>query len=437
MKPKVVDLFCGAGGLSLGLTWAGFEIAAANDYDPDSCATYRANHTRADVVCGDITAADVFEELVAKARCHGEIDLVVGGPPCQGFTQMRNFNRFIDDPRNRLYRQFVAVIKELRPRAFLMENVPGLREFPGVADQIIEDLRMSGDYVVDAPRVLEAADFGVPQGRRRLFFLGVRRDVAAAPLWPEGQPFFASVDLVRRMKRKYAEYNVVAREQLDGRQLFPHAGLEELMDPKNLTFVSVSQAIGDLAGLAPGEGAPQMPRLAKPTSAYQKLMADSRELFNHDVPRMNADTATRLKHIPVGGNIRDLREEHRQRYLSGQKWGPDLGRSELSRQHFYAYRKLHPDFVSWTVNTKTDFAYHYQSKPRAITVREAARLQSFPDSFRFVVDHNPGRLRGGSRHSLSRQVGNAVPPLLAQAMGSALRKLLASRVRSTALRRAV
>jgi DNA (cytosine-5)-methyltransferase 1 len=425
---RAVDLFAGAGGLSLGLRWAGFEVVAANDFDPDSCATYAFNHPETRVVPGDIEQDEVVRDVVRAAR-RDTIDLLAGGPPCQGFSQMRNFSRFIDDPRNRLYKRFVEVLRQVEPKAFVMENVPGLRELPGIAAQMSEDLALKGRYRVMAPQVLQAADFGVPQNRRRLFFVGIRADIADTPVLPESTGLLDAVDLVRIRLRKYARYEVRPRETVAGIPLFAHAFLKRLADDDDLGFTNVAQAIGDLAGLAPGAGSAEMARLTEPRTAYQRLMAgDASALLNHDVPRMNRDTIVRLRSIPPGGNFLDIKEAHRKRYLSGKKWGPDLGRDELSRQHYYAYRKLHPDYVSWTLNTKADFAYHYQQLPRAVTVREAARLQSFPDSYRFVTDERaPGRLYGGHRHSLYRQVGNAVPPLLGKAVGAAIHEALRGR----------
>jgi DNA (cytosine-5)-methyltransferase 1 len=129
------------------------------------------------------------------------------------------------------------------------------------------------------------------------------------------------------------------------------------------------------------------------------------------------DTRSRLDSIPQGGNYRDLSEDLRRRYLNGQKWGPESGREDLSRKYFFAYRRLHPDFVSWTLNTKADCVYHYNGK-RALSVREFARLSSFPDHF---------EIRGTDKHTRYRLVGNAVPPLLAQAIGSELRSILIGR----------
>jgi DNA (cytosine-5)-methyltransferase 1 len=146
-------------------------------------------------------------------------------------------------------------------------------------------------------------------------------------------------------------------------------------------------------------------------------------LTNVSVPRINPDTVLRLEGIPPGGNHRNLAAELRRRYLTGARWGPDAGNGRLSRRHYYAYRRLHPNAWSWTLNTKADSVYHY-SAARALSVREFARLQSFPDRFHFTTDPRkgdlPGRIAGGAAHSRYRQVGNAVPPLLAKAIASAV-----------------
>jgi len=146
-------------------------------------------------------------------------------------------------------------------------------------------------------------------------------------------------------------------------------------------------------------------------------------LANVQVPRLNPDTRLRLLGIPPGGNYRDLREDLQERYITGHRWGQDNGTGKLSRKHFYAYRRLHPGVWAWTLNTKADSVYHY-SVARALSVREFARLQSFPDRFVFTTDPRPGMIEGrhdgGPAHSRYRQAGNAVPPLLAKAVGVSL-----------------
>ena len=174
-------------------------------------------------------------------------------------------------------------------------------------------------------------------------------------------------------------------------------------------------------------------------SAYQQLMrTGTAGAFNVSVPRLRTDTALRLAGIPAGGNHRDLPEHLRARYLTGDKWGPSNGTGRLGRAHYYAYRRLHPDLWAWTLNTKGDAAYHYRDA-RCLSVREFARLQSFPDRFAFVTDPRrgplTGRIDGGAAHSRYRQVGNAVPPLLAAHAAAALRDtVLAARHRGEQLR---
>jgi DNA (cytosine-5)-methyltransferase 1 len=406
---RVVDLFAGAGGLSEGFRQAGFSIVAGSDFDPDACATYARNFPEAKTICGDIRHPDVHDQIVSAG--HG-VEVVVGGPPCQAFSQVRNHARLIDDPRNSLYREFVATVDVLKPAVFLMENVPGMAQM-GVLEQVVEDLGLGGSYEVN-PQVVDAADFGVPQTRKRIIFLGVRRDLGVSPLLPVGT---GATSLVGLQRLAGARYVVEGRDNLAGE------GLERLSDPDDLSTVSAAQAISDLRFLRAGRtnSELELDRLREPESAYQRLMREGlvHVLTNVDVPRINADTVTRLRGIPAGGNYRDLSDELTARYISGEKWGPSNGTGRLGRSHFYAYRRLHPDIWAWTLNTKGDSVYHY-SYARALTVREFARLQSFPDRFVFTTDSRkgdlPGRISGGARHSRYRQVGNAVPPLLAVAV---------------------
>ena len=186
---------------------------------------------------------------------------------------------------------------------------------------------------------------------------------------------------------------------------------ESLMDFDEARVVTAMQAISDLAGLQAGNRSDVIAysEIAKPESEYQRLMRAGAgdTVRNVQVPRINADTVMRLKGIPEGGNHRDLSEQLLERYLTGQRWGQDNGSGRLSRRHFYAYRRLHPDIWAWTLNTKADSVYHYRVA-RSLSVREFARLQSFPDRFVFTTDARrgpiAGRHEGGSSHSRYRQV---------------------------------
>ena len=157
---RTLDLFCGAGGLTEGFHMAGFSSLGGVDIDPDAVATFAKNFPQAAAICGDVRKPAIRERAIELAR---RADMVVGGPPCQAFSQVRNHVRLIEDPRNSLYREFVRVITETLPRAFVMENVTGMEQM-GVREQIADDLSLNGEYLVRS-QIVGAADFGVPQTR--------------------------------------------------------------------------------------------------------------------------------------------------------------------------------------------------------------------------------------------------------------------------------
>lgn len=414
-----VDLFCGAGGFSEGFHQAGFRTIAANDSDPWAGATFELNHSRRGTkfVLGDIGAPETKEALL-DAAAGVEVDALIGGPPCQAFSQVQNHARVIDDPRNTLYRHYVAMIAAVRPRVFVMENVPGLENLAGglIRQQILEDLGLEGAYRV-ASKVVDAASFGVPQNRLRVLFVGVRADLKIEPRFPQS-PWTGELPALNRFASRTERYSCSYRH---APSLLNRTALDELLDSEKSGLVTVEQAISDLTFLKPSTVLVRRPSdepaeyEAEPQSAFQRARrARSKALLNADVPSIREDTVARLLAIPPGGNFRDMPPELAARYLSDKKWGPELGRANLSRKYFFAYRKLHPRHFSWTLNTKADCVFHY-AKPRALSVREFARLHSFDDTYHFLA---------GDRHSRYRQVGNAVPPLLGKAIGETVRSIL-------------
>lgn len=418
---SVVDLFAGAGGLAEGFRQAGYNIIGGNDSDPDACATFALNFPSAKVVHGDIRVPAIRKQVLEVAQ---GVDVVIGGPPCQAFSQVRNHVRVIDDPRNSLYREFVRIVGELMPAAFLMENVTGIDQM-GFREQIASDLELGGRYEV-LPQVIDAADVGVPQTRKRLIFVGVRRGMGVAAPTVTQLGATQLVGLTRAVRRGKIGYSLNG-----GADLLARSMTNSLLDPEDLGVVTAAQALSDLEVIEEGRRSDVVAYsdLPPPTTAYQRYARHGTEglLHNVQVPRIRNDTRLRLKAIPAGGNHRDLPEDLLARNLGEERWGQENGTGLLSRRHYYAYRKLHPDIWSWTLNTKADCVYHYRAL-RSLSVREFARLHSFPDRFIFTTDARkgplPGRHDGGAAHSRYRQVGNAVPPLLAKACALALSEAL-------------
>lgn len=346
MKPTVIDLFAGVGGLSLGFEKAGFDVVLANEYDESIAEAYKLNHQATHMIVGDITKLPL-EETFSPYR--GRIDVVIGGPPCQGFSQ-KGQRKTIHDERNFLFKYYVMVVDLVRPRYFVMENVPNLLTAEGgyFKKEIVELFNSMG-YSLNAG-VLNAADYGVPQNRKRAVIIG-KRD-GSAPQLPKPSD-----------KR-----------------------------------TTIWDAIEDLAFLESGEGVESQEYRFPPQSSYaRKLRGGSMVLHNHVATRHSDIALERLRMIPPNSGKEMLPKEHLTKSIYSGTW-----------------TRMGKDEVSVTITTRFDtpssgkFTHPYLD--RAITVREAARIQSFPDDFVFT----------GNKGSQMRQVGNAVPPLLAQAIATVI-----------------
>lgn len=362
---RALDLFAGAGGLSCGFEWLGAgEVVGGVEVDVAAAATFESNHRRARVWTNDIrklVPASVAEELE-------QVDVLLGGPMCQGVSQRGP--RDPRDPRNFAFWTFIDFVRELRPRWFVMENVPALvsdvhnRQLAIAVFEAIESL---GYHV--AADVVNAAWLGVPQLRYRLIVMGSL----------SGEPGFPAV---------------VGR------------GIAGDLDESD--FVTVDEAIMDLPPVPAGGGTDVAPYLdgVQPPSAYARaLRRGARRLFNHWSADTDEINLRRIRFVPEGGNWHDIPLE----FL------PPRFRYVRPSDHTTTYRRLdrsHPAHVITTeCGNVTSGAFTHPTQDRAITVREAARLQGFPDAFRF----------SGPRGSQYRQVGNAVPPLAAREI---LRSLL-------------
>lgn len=363
--PAAVDLFAGAGGLSLGIKNAGFDVLVANEEHPDPCKTYRANNPETSVLCADVrevSAEDILcqaEEAAGESMDTGDLDLVAGGPPCQGFSTAGQKDR--DDPRNNLYQDFVRLVGDLQPSAFIMENVTGLVSmYDGDALEEVTEMMDTLGYAYDY-RVLNAVDFGVPQKRKRVFFIGYRDDLDITPSHPQAI--------------------CAPKTRLDG---------YGKPDP-----VTIREALSDLRFLGPGETATEYE--LPPESRYQELMRrDADRLHNHVGTNHSQSVIDRFEAFDQGMGIESVPEELRTKKSGTKKWDPE-GQSR-------ALTTLPNDFV------------HY-SQPRIPTVREMARIQSFPDDYVFKGQRTAGNQGRTEEYcSQTQQVGNAVPPWLGEAV---------------------
>ena len=383
--PTCVDLFAGAGGMAEGFRQAGFTILSGNDIDAGAGATFRYNFPGASFFQSPISELTGTELLKDAGITRGELDCLIGGPPCQSFSY-NNHLRSQEDARARLFEDYLRIVRDLRPRSLVMENVPGILTISGgaIVDEIYSSLKTL-DYACEA-RILYAEDYGVPQQRRRVFFLATRLSRTAAPLFPHGQ--FGPVQKPSEQVNPRIHRWSLRRGQ-------------QRLDPP-----SVWDAIGDLPPIGNGGGTPKSGYAREPLTAYQKrLRRRQRRLYSHVAPTLGRVLLERIRHVPEGGNWRDIPFDLLPAGMQRAK----------ATDHTKRYGRLRKDGLCCTILTKCDphwGSYIHPEYDRTISVREAARLQSFRDGFRFCG--------GLSRQFM--QVGNAVPPLLAAAIAKSIRR---------------
>ena len=345
---KVADLFAGVGGLSLGFKQAGFDVTFAVEFDKDIASAYEKNHIGTTMYNSDISKLDP-KELLKK---HGKVDVIVGGPPCQGFSQ-KGKRLSVNDDRNFLFRQYVRFVDIFRPKYFVIENVPNIITTANgyFKDEIINAFSRLG-YDVKAD-VFDVSEFGVPQQRRRAVFIG------------------------------QLQKNKVEFPRPTGKR------------------VTVNDAISDMIPLQSGEGCDLSPYLTAPANEYQRKMRKGVRsgVQNHQATAHSAIALTRMKMIPKGMGKEVLPPEHRTKSIYSGTWC-----------------RLIEDDIAATITTRFDTPssgrFTHPTQNRCITVREAARIQSFPDTFVFY----------GTKTSQMKQVGNAVPPIFANAIAKEILK---------------
>ena len=392
---KFIDLFAGAGGLSAGLQNAGFEALYANEIINTYANTYSLNHPNTIVETKDIrliNAKKVRNKLKLKK---GELTLLAGGPPCQGFS-INAPKRDKSDFRNHLFIEFIRFVKEFEPQVVLIENVPGLVSFEqgSTLHSILKELEKAG-YNADV-RILYAPHFGVPQMRWRTFIIGMKSK--------------HNISLACPSPNHSAPLRVNFTSRFDGRNII---SLPEKINLHN--FVSVKDAIDDLPKLSNGETGKALKEYRrKPQNDFQSIIrTGSFGVLNHEAPKLSIINLKRLSYIPIGGNWTNIP-------LNLLPKGMQKARKS---DHTKRYGRVDPNGFASTILTKCDphwGAYFHYSQDRIFTVREAARLQTFPDVYKFF----------GSRVEQYEQVGNAVPPFLAAAIGNSIISSLNNRSKS-------
>lgn len=347
-----IDLFSGCGGFSTGMEMAGHKCLLGVDFDKDAINTFKLNHKNAEVFCGDIKS--LTKSRLGELLKGNKIDMVIGGPPCQGFSTVGRGEA--DDERNSLFREFVRVVHELNPRIVIFENVTGLlaSKNKNTLNQIFKSFEDLG-YVMDA-RVLSSEEYGVPETRRRAILMGTKR--CSPPMFPK---------ITHGDRGKFPLNNV--------------------------------------------------------GNAFRNLRTEDGVIYNHE-PSLaqiaNKLDYERLKCIPEGKYIRYKKDE--EKYLP-KKLRYDVNWDELAEGRFRQAKlqRLDRKFPSPTILTSRT-SYYHPIEPRYLTVREAAACQSFPNDFIFT----------GSLTAQFRQIGNAVPPLMAFAIGQAVKQIVATKSKAIA-----
>lgn len=398
-KYTFIDLFAGCGGLSEGFYQEGFESIVHLDFDAPSCETlkermrfynYPEKTIKNAVICGDITCKDV-QKQVNKVVGDKDIDVLVGGPPCQTFSSVgraQDKHSMRNDPRNYLFRSYLEILEKHKPKIFVFENVSGLLSakpngnfiFPEIVENMSEYYSLCDDKDTI---LLNSVHYGVPQIRKRVILIGVRKDLKINPL-----------DIYKAIKKTYYDPEMELKSETKGRK----------------KYLTVKDAIFDLPKLFPGEGEEEVFHKIEKKNSYLKIIRPngSTQLFNHVARNHNQHDQERYKILSKNNwQLKELAEVrpdliHHDPKHFGNRYTVQVsnkpGRTVVAHLYKDGNLFIHPD----------------SEQSRTFTVREAARIQSFPDDFKFI----------GSRTNQYKQVGNAVPPLMAKQIAKAIKKFL-------------
>lgn len=345
----VLDLFCGCGGISYGFEMAGFNIIGGIDFNKDATDTFKKNFPNAMVQCTDISS--ISDDSIKDS--YSGVDVIIGGPPCQGFSTANRHQKETEDPRNKLFFQYIRFVTVLKPKIVLIENVRGiLTRDNGYAKKRITELLKEQNYELSM-QILDASDYGVPQKRKRAIMVGIRQDYL--------------------------------------KEIFDFSRLQT--QPR----VTVAEALSDLYQ-EESDLTSSCRKEPQATCKYQEYLQEGSEfIYDHEIHYPAEKVQKRISYVPQGGNWADVPEH--------------LWPSNRKNRHSSAYKRLKEDAQSCTIDTGNAHSnYFHPLYNRIPSIRESARLQSFPDRFHFE----------GTRGSRYKQVGNAVPPLLAKAVADAI-----------------
>lgn len=371
-----IDLFSGCGGMTLGFGWAGFNSLLASDIDENCEKTFATNFPEVPFLCGDLSDYEKhdFDQYINNRQ----IDVIIGGPPCQGFSLAnKRRNKIAEDPRNRLFYEFVKTIHWYNPKSFVMENVKGLLSMQSgkVIEQILNEFETAGKYGYHVEyQILKASDYGVPQSRERVIVIGIRKDFGAHPKFP----------------------------------------------PKiSKAKVTVNEAISDLPQINAGEGQESMAYYSKPKNNYQVWARQSSNVVhNHIAMKHTLRLIDRFKAIKPGKNLLDVWETHG----AVQRGNPnEKSKIKFSQNNL----RLIADKPAPTIAASFQSNFIHPYLHRNFTAREGARLQSFPDDF--IFEGMRTKMSWEKGLSQYQQIGNAVPPLMAYEIAKTLRDVLESK----------
>ena len=368
-----IDLFSGCGGMTLGFGWAGFNSVLASDIDENCEKTFAKNFSETPFLCGDLSefTKENFDKIIANKT----IDVIIGGPPCQGFSLAnKKRNKVSEDPRNKLFFEFVKTINWYNPKSFVMENVKGLlsMESGEVIKQIQNEFENAGKFGYEVrTKVLKASDYGVPQSRERVIIIGIRKDLGLIPQFPT---------------KKYEKE------------------------------ITVEEAIADLPIINAGEGEEKMDYACKPANNYQRFMRkNAKKVFNHIAMRHTQRLIDRFKAIQPGKNLLDVWETHG----AVQRGNPnEKSKIKFSQNNLRLIANKPAPTIA--ASFQSNFIHPYLD--RNFTAREGARLQSFPDDF--IFEGMRTKMSWEKGLSQYQQIGNAVPPLMAFEIATTLKRIL-------------